>query len=46
MEVLSHLEFSGSWRTAVWSLRVGYFGLVIAVAGLIVMSLTDCCTSL
>jgi hypothetical protein len=28
----------GPWRVAVWALRVGYVGLVVAVAGLIVMS--------
>jgi hypothetical protein len=26
----------GHWRMAVWSLRVGYVGLVVAAAGLIV----------
>jgi hypothetical protein len=26
------------WRMAVWALRVGYFGLVVAIAGLIVNS--------
>jgi hypothetical protein len=38
MEVRPNLEYRGSWRTAVWALRVGYSGLAIAVAGLIVMS--------
>ena len=28
----------GRWRMAVWALRVGYAGLVVAVAGLIVLS--------
>ena len=27
------------WRMAVWALRVGYVGLVVAVAGIVVMSL-------
>jgi hypothetical protein len=30
------LQRSAQWRTAVWSLRVGYVGLVVAAAGLIV----------
>ena len=29
------LQHNGHWRMAVWSLRVGYFGLVVALAGLI-----------
>jgi hypothetical protein len=29
----------GPWRVAGWALRVGYAGLVIAVAGLITLSL-------
>jgi len=29
----------GPWRMAVWALRVGYAGLAVAVAGLIVLSL-------
>jgi hypothetical protein len=33
------LTHSGQWRTAVWSLRVGYVGLAIAFAGLIVLLL-------
>jgi hypothetical protein len=32
------LEQNGHWRMAVWALRVGYFGLAVAVAGLIVKS--------
>jgi len=39
MDDLSGLDCSRSWRTAVWALRVGYVGLAIAFAGLIVMSL-------
>ena len=30
------LRRMGHWRMAVWSLRVGYVGLVVAAAGLIV----------
>jgi hypothetical protein len=30
------LQFNGHWRMAVWALRVGYVGLAIAIAGLIV----------
>ena len=30
------LQRSAPWRTAIWSLRVGYVGLVVAAAGLIV----------
>jgi hypothetical protein len=33
------LQYDGHWRTAVWALRVGYVGLSVAIAGLIVMSL-------
>ena len=33
------LQDNGHWRMAVWSLRVGYVGLSVAIAGLIVMSL-------
>jgi hypothetical protein len=33
------LQYNGHWRMAVWALRVGYVGLVVAIAGLIVMSL-------
>jgi hypothetical protein len=31
------LQCNEHWRMAVWSLRVGYVGLSIAIAGLIVM---------
>jgi hypothetical protein len=31
------LQHNGHWRMAVWSLRVGYVGLAVAVAGLIVL---------
>jgi hypothetical protein len=33
------LQYSRPWRMAVWALRVGYVGLAVAVAGLIVTSL-------
>jgi hypothetical protein len=36
---LSDLNFSGHWRMAVWALRVGYVGLAVAVAGLIMVLL-------
>ena len=39
MEDLSDLDRNGSWRMAVWALRVGYVGLAVAFVGLIVMSL-------
>lgn len=32
----AELQRNGHWRMAVWSLRVGYIGLAVAVAGLIV----------
>jgi hypothetical protein len=37
MDEPAGLRHNGHWRLAVWSLRVGYLGLAIAVAGLIVM---------
>src|SRR5665213_3192627 len=39
MDDLSDLNFNGHWRMAVWALRVGYGGLAVTFAGLIVMSL-------
>ncbi len=39
MEEPPVLQSNGHWRMAVWALRVGYVGLVVAIAGLIVMSL-------
>ena len=33
------LQYNGHWRMAVWALRVGYVGLAVAIAGLIVISL-------
>jgi len=35
----SELQYNGRWRMAVWALRMGYVGLSVAIAGLIVMSL-------
>ena len=34
----SDLDHLGQWRLAVWALRVGYVGLAVAIAGLIVMA--------
>ncbi len=39
MDEPPELENNRHWRMAVWSLRVGYVGLVVATAGLIVMAL-------
>jgi len=39
MDEPPELHYNGHWRMAVWALRVGYVGLSIAIAGLIVMSL-------
>ena len=39
MDDLSDLNSNRQWRTAVWALRVGYVGLGIAFAGLIIMLL-------
>ena len=38
MDEPSELQYNGHWRMAVWALRVGYVGLAVAIAGLIVMS--------
>jgi hypothetical protein len=38
VDTQSELEHNRAWRTAVWSLRVGYVGLVIAGAGLIALA--------
>jgi hypothetical protein len=35
MEERPELHDNGLWRMAVWALRVGYLGLVVALAGLI-----------
>ena len=39
MEEPSELQYNRRWRMAVWALRVGYVGLAVAIAGVIVMSL-------
>ncbi len=39
MDEPPELQDNGHWRMAVWALRVGYLGLGVALAGLIVMSL-------
>ncbi len=39
MDEPGELRHNGHWRTAVWALRVGYVGLAVAIAGLIVNSL-------
>jgi hypothetical protein len=36
MDAPPELERNGHWRMAVWSLRVGYIGLAVAIAGLVV----------
>ena len=33
------LQQLGSWRMAVWALRVGYAGLAVAIAGVILLSM-------
>jgi hypothetical protein len=32
------LRDNAHWRTAVWALRVGYLGLIVGLAGLIVLA--------
>ena len=32
------LQHNRRWRMAIWALRVGYLGLAVGIAGLIVMS--------
>ncbi len=39
MDEPPELQDNGHWRTAVWALRVGFVGLAVAMAGLIVMLL-------
>jgi hypothetical protein len=39
MDEPPELQNNGHWRMTVWALRVGYVGLAVAGAGLIVMSL-------
>ena len=38
MDEPPELRANRHWRVAVWSLRVGYVGLAVAIAGIIVMS--------
>jgi hypothetical protein len=38
MEEPSERQYNGHWRMAVWALRAGYVGLIVAIVGLIVMS--------
>ena len=38
MDEPQELGPNGHWRMAVWALRVGFVGLALAIAGLIVMS--------
>jgi hypothetical protein len=37
MSELPELQNSSHWRMAVWSLRAGYLGLVVALAGLVAL---------
>jgi hypothetical protein len=37
MDESSELQDNGHWRMAVWALRVGYVGLAVAIAGLVVI---------
>jgi hypothetical protein len=37
MDEPPELQQNGSWRTAVWALRVGFFGLAVGIAGLVVL---------
>jgi hypothetical protein len=39
MDEPPELQHNGHWRMAVWALRVGYVGLAVGIAGLIVLSL-------
>ena len=38
MDEPPELQYNGHWRMAVWALRVGYVGLAVAIAGIVVMS--------
>jgi hypothetical protein len=37
MHEAAALQNNGHWRVAVWALRVGYLGLAVAIAGIVVM---------
>jgi hypothetical protein len=39
MDEPPELHYNAHWRLSVWALRVGYVGLAVAIAGLIVVSL-------
>ena len=41
MDKSTELQHDAHWRLAVWALRVGFGGLSIVLAGLIVVSLGD-----
>jgi hypothetical protein len=41
MDESTELQRDAHWRMAVWALRVGFGGLLIVLAGLIVVSLGD-----
>ena len=41
MDESTELQHDGHWRMAVWALRVGFGGLSIVLAGLIVVLLGD-----
>ena len=38
MEERPEFQQNGFWRMAVWSLRVGYVGLAVAIAGLVALA--------
>lgn len=38
MDVPQELQRNGHWRMAVWSLRLGYVGLAVAIAGLVALA--------
>jgi hypothetical protein len=38
VEEPAELRHNGHWRMAVWALRVGFFGLAVALVGIIVLS--------
>jgi hypothetical protein len=38
MDEPSDLQYDRHWRMAVWALRVGYVGLAVGIAGLIVLA--------
>jgi hypothetical protein len=38
MDAHTDLHHSSLWQLAVWSLRVGYVGLVVALAGLVALA--------